>query len=431
MIIHEVQPEETIQSIADNYGVSVNKLIQDNDLQNANNLAVGQAIVIVYPKQIHIVQEGDTLADIALNYNITLIQLLRNNPFLLDRDVIYPGEAIIISYADDKMADISINGYAYPYIDRKILERNLLYLTYLSVFSYSVTAEGQINDIDDTEIIALAKAYGVAPIMIISNVTEEGSINRERLHEILVNQDIQNSLIENILTVLTAKGYYGLNFDTPYVAAEDRQLYFNFVAAITQRLNNEGFKVFVTITPNSFEAVTGEAYELVDYTSLEQLTDGVILLSYSWGYTFEVPVEAYPVYLFEALLERLLTQVSPEKITLGISSIGYIGAIPYIEGASRANAISNTNAVQLASENGAIIYYNSNNFSSYFYITNGENYLVYFHDARGINASLEIMAEYGLYRIAIWNIMYYQAQTFTVINTQYNIITVPWEGFRQ
>ncbi len=424
MIIHVVQPGETIQSIADEYGVNSARLIQDNDLTNPDNLAVGQTIVIVYPRQVHTVQEGDTLLSIAQSYGVSELQLLRNNPYLLDREYIYPGETIVIDYMDEKIGNIVTNGYAYPYIDLKILQKNLLYLTYLSVFNYVVTSNGELNEVDDMDIINLAKSYGVAPIMVLSNVTEAGNIDREMLHYILNNPDFRNNLTDNILNVLRTKGYYGINIDTPYIMTEDRQLYFNFISEITERLHSEGFKVFVTITPNSFELEAGTTYEAVDYSPLGQITDGIMILSYSWGYTSEIPVESIPFYILVLLLEYVLTQIPAEKIMIGISSIGYIWQLPYMPGVSTANSISNTNAVQLASDVGAVINYNPNNLSSYFYVTDTDNYLVYFHDVRGVDTSLRVVTEHGLMGIGIWNIMYYLAQTFLLINTQYNIDSV-------
>ncbi|MGB8451967.1 MAG: LysM peptidoglycan-binding domain-containing protein [Anaerocolumna sp.] len=421
MIIHVVQSGETINSIADEYGVNVTRLIQDNDITNADNLAIGQTILIVYPKQIHTVQEGDTLISIAGSYGVSTLQLLRNNPYLLERKFIYPGERIIIDYADDKLGNITTNGYAYPYIYKDILQKNLLYLTYLSVFNYVVAVDGGLNNIDDTEIINLAKSYGVAPIMVISNVTEEGTVDREMIHNLLISQEIMNNLIKNILSVLKTKGYYGVNLDIPYVMAEDRQLFFDFIAFIADKVHEEGFKVFITITPNSFEFDTEAGYESFNYSQLGQAADGVIILSYSWGYASEIPIEAAPLNLLVILLEYLLTQIPPEKISIGVSSIGYVWEIPYIQGVSRANSISNTNAVQLASDVGAEINYNESNLSSYFFITDSNEYLVYFHDIRSIDTSMRTMSENKLQGADIWNIMYFLTQTFFLINTQYNI----------
>lgn len=102
MIIHVVQPQETIQSIAEIYGVSAEKLIIDNELINPEDLVPGQTIVITYPQKVYIVQDGDTLESIAVMHNISVMQLLRNNPILAGREYIYPGELLVISYGTNR-----------------------------------------------------------------------------------------------------------------------------------------------------------------------------------------------------------------------------------------------------------------------------------------------------------------------------------------
>lgn len=51
---------------------------------------------------------------------IAVLQLLRNSPYLSDREFIYPGETLVISYADNIIMKLSINGYAYPFIDKDL-----------------------------------------------------------------------------------------------------------------------------------------------------------------------------------------------------------------------------------------------------------------------------------------------------------------------
>lgn len=46
MDIHVVQAEDTIFSIAEQYKVTVDQLLIDNGLENADNLVIGQTIVI-------------------------------------------------------------------------------------------------------------------------------------------------------------------------------------------------------------------------------------------------------------------------------------------------------------------------------------------------------------------------------------------------
>lgn len=159
MEIYVVQQGDTIYSIADKYGVSAAKLILDNELDYPEDLVIGQTIVITYPKQTHIVQEGDTLAGIAESYGVTVMQLLRNNPFLPTREYIYPGETIIINY--NTIDKIATHGFCYTYINHNELIKTLPNLTYLSIFNYRVTGEGElVSYSDDTEESRLPRRLG-------------------------------------------------------------------------------------------------------------------------------------------------------------------------------------------------------------------------------------------------------------------------------
>lgn len=424
MIIHVVQQGETISSIAKIYGKETDRLILENGLINPNNLAVGQTIVIVEAKQVYTVMDGDTLQGIAENNGTSVTQLLRNNPYLLDREYIYPGETIVINYKDEKKANITTNGYVFPFVDLQVLERNLLFLTYLSVYSYSVTSQGDLNDIDDINIINLAKSYGVAPIMVISNERGNGDEDKMIIHNILTNQEVKNNFIENILNVLKRKGYYAVNFNLPYINVEDRESFYDLIMETTKRFHTEGFKVFTTITPTTLELESGLGRGELDYSVLGKNSDGIILLSYDWANPTNIAAELIPFYFIRNLIKHFASILPPEKIMIGHTTIGYMWGMPYVEGVSKGNAISYSNAVLLASQTNSVIQFNSENLSSFYNITNKESFLVIFHDARGLNTYMQTIPEFGLQGLGIWNVMYELPQTFFLINTQFDIINV-------
>ena len=58
MIIHVVQQGDTIESIAERYGVSVTRLIIDNGLEEPDHLVIGQSIIVAFPELTYTVQEG-------------------------------------------------------------------------------------------------------------------------------------------------------------------------------------------------------------------------------------------------------------------------------------------------------------------------------------------------------------------------------------
>src|SRR5690554_3585477 len=94
MEIYIVQHGDTIESIANKFGLSIERLISDNGLINPLSLVEGQALVILHPKTTYTVKTGDTLETIAVNNGISLMELFRNNPFLYDRQYLYQDEIL-------------------------------------------------------------------------------------------------------------------------------------------------------------------------------------------------------------------------------------------------------------------------------------------------------------------------------------------------
>jgi len=424
MIIHVVQPGDTVNSIANEYDISVTRLIQENELRPPYNLVVGETLVILYPEVTYTVVEGDTLGNIAAAHGISLMELLRNNIYLSNREFIYPGEILVIRYRDYKLKTISIDGYAYPFIDRDILRKTLPFLTYLTIFNYKMRADGNLDDIDDEEVIQIAREYGVAPIMLLSTMTDSGIQDLSIIQSVLSSNEVQDKLIKSILFIMETKGYYGLNIDYQYIHPSDRQRFVVFVTRVTNELNIKGYRVYVTITPSTFEVETGIVYQGIDYKGLGEAANGAILLSYQWGFSYGLPIGILPFITVRKLIDFAATQISPDKIMMGIPIIGYVWQLPYIDGVTRANSISHDNAVELAKEMGSRIQYDEVSQTSFFHYINIQENIVLFKDVRGIGGLLTLTDEYNFHGIGAWNIMNFFAKMWLVINAQYDIIKV-------
>ena len=179
-----------------------------------HNLVIGETLIILYPETEYTVQPGDTLEGIAIRHNTSILELLRNNPYLSDRQYIYPGEVIVIKYKEERIRTMSINGFVYPFVNIDTLKKTLPFLTYITIYSYYYTGQGEILDINDDEIIRLSRIYGVAPIMMLSGYSRSMAEEIETTNNILLDEDIQNILINNIITRVKSKGYYGVSFNT-------------------------------------------------------------------------------------------------------------------------------------------------------------------------------------------------------------------------
>ena len=231
MLIHTVAPGETLTSIATDYNLTVSYLERINELPNEEALVVGQDIVIAYTDTIHTVSEGDTLTALSERYGVPLLLLLRNNPTIASRTpaadgsiALFPGENIIIRFSDQTASvrnPISVIGYAYPNIDREILRRTLPFLTYLSIFTYGFTFEGELITVDDSELITIARSYGTAPILLFSTLGPDGQFNNNLSSALFASSELQERIINALIQTMQEKGYYCLDIDFEFAKAVD------------------------------------------------------------------------------------------------------------------------------------------------------------------------------------------------------------------
>ena len=422
MDIHVVQPGDTIYSVAARYGVTMTQLLNDNQLPDPSRLVVGQTLVVQYPDQTYTVREGDTLTSIAAAQGLTLRQLWRNNPVLRGEDRVVPGQVLVISYQQEKEGTLSVNGYAYPFVDRGLLQRTLPYLSDLTPFTYGFTPQGELVELNDRALIAAAEQMGVRPLLHLSTLTEEGGFSNELANIVLNDQTVQDRLISNLLETMAEKGYQGLDVDFEFVYPEDARPYAQFISRLREALAPRGLPVIVALAPKVFADQPGLLYQGHNYRLLSQAADFVLLMTYEWGYTYGPPMAVAPIRNVRQVVDYALTEMPPEKIYLGIPNYGYDWPLPFRQG-SRATSISNQYAVELAARNNVAIRYDERAQAPWFrYVDgNGQEHEVWFEDARSIRAKLDLAREYGLYGVGYWNLMRPFPQNLVVLNALYNI----------
>ncbi len=421
LVIHIVRQGDSIYSLSRRYGVSIQKIIADNSLENTERLMIGQAIVVDADSVDHTVASGESLYSIARRYDTTVFRILSANPSITDPSRIRAGQVITIPLSTEKLGTIDVNGYAFPNINTTTLENTLPHLTYLSIFSYQVRPDGSLAPIQDTPLIQAAWNQNVGPMMVITNIQEGASFNSDLAHTILANPDIQNTLLENIVSTLNAKQYYGLDIDFEYIFPNDKNNYNSFIKKVVDRLHPLGYTVTTALAPKTSEGQTGLLYEAHDYATHGTLVDHVILMTYEWGYTYGPPRAVAPVNLVENVLQYAVSVIPSKKILMGIPNYGYDWTLPFVQG-SAARSLTNPGAVSLASRVGAQIMFDEEAQSPFFnYYENGKQHVVWFEDARSIQAKLRLVDQYNLGGVSYWTINSFFPQNWIVLNSMYNI----------
>lgn len=430
MQIHVVQSGETLNVIAEQYGVTPERIIIDNELPNPDNLVVGQSLGIRVPETVHTVAEGDSLFSIAEQYEVDPAQILRNNPSVAEDEVLTPGEQVVIAFEGEApIDDILINGYAYPFINRNVLRKTLSFLTYLSLFTYGFTAQGDLVAIEDTELIALGNEFGVAPIMMLAPMTPDGNFDTQIAHDMFINPEGQNALIENIIATMQEKGYVGLDIDFEFILPEDRQNFINFIANVQSRLEPLGLLTLVALAPKTSGEMTGLLYEAHDYPAIGEIADYVLLMTYEWGYLFGPPMATAPLNNVRQVLEYGISVIDPNKILMGIPNYSYDWALPFVQDETMAEALSNQESLARAAQYGVTIQFDEEAQCPFYEYTdaNGVEHIVWFDDVRSMDAKFRLIPEYGLAGAGIWQIMDFFPGMWMVVNALFNINKVEEE----
>lgn len=285
MTIHVVKSGETVNSIAESYGVSPARLASDNEVPADGALAVGQTLVIRFPAEVHTVAAGETLLSIASAYGVTQRKLWQNNWSLGGGTMLYPGQTLVISYRDETLGAATANGYAYPVIEQEMLAETP-YLTYLTPFTYGITSSGTLVLLDDDALLAMARSHGTQPVMHLSTYTEEDRFDTERATLVLTDDQLQNTLIEEIQRVMGRKGYAGLDVDFEFLPASLADAYAAFLGRLQRLLSSQGYFVWAALAPKTRSDQPGTLYEGHDYAKIGAAVDAVLLMTYEWGYTF-------------------------------------------------------------------------------------------------------------------------------------------------
>ena len=306
------------------------------------------------------------------------------------------------------MADYIVNGYAYPSISEETLNWWLPRLSWVASFSYGFTEDGELINLEDANLIIPANQAGVRPMMVLTPLDAQGNFNDNIAIRIFENPNARENLISNIEANIRNKDMGGVDFDFEYLAAEYADDYVQLIADTRQRLRPLDCLTTVALAPKVSTDQPGLLYQGHDYAGMGQAADYCLLMTYEWGYTYGPPLPVSPINSVRRVLDYGLSQIPAEKILMGMSNYGYDWKLPFVQGESKAEKLTNYQAFARAEYYGVNVEYDEEAQAPFFTYTapDGSEHIVWFENEQSWRARLALVSEYGLAGISIWNIMH-------------------------
>lgn len=427
MEIYTVKRGDTLYSVSRKLGVSANFLAIWNAIPAPYELVVGQSLLVLTPVVLYTVRAGDTYETISARTGVSKRQLFAYNPQTYGgASTLYEGQTLVLAFAEEPSYSAAFTGYAYPFIEQKILRYAVPYLSALIPFTYGFTPTGELIELDDTGLISAAKSVGTAALMHLSTLTESGSFSAERAEKLFRSPAAMDTLARNVLAEIEEKGYSGLDIDFEFIPPETALAYAEFIASLRALLSPRGYTVTAALAPKTSREQKGVLYEGHDYAAVGAAADYVLLMTYEWGYTYGPPMAVAPIPAVRSVLDYAVREIPREKIYMGLPNYGYDWILPYKQGYSRAASIGNDEAVAIARRFGAEIKFDESAKAPYFsYYSAGEQHEVWFEDARSMQAKFELIREYGFAGGGYWNVMRQFNQGFMLESAIFDI-TLPY-----
>lgn len=425
MQIHVVRTGETLPAISQMYGATVDEIVRANELPAGGGLVVGQALVIPIIGSYYTVKPGDSLYTIARKEGISAAELARINHIPLNKPL-QVGQRLYIPERPKRSAEMN----AYVETRKGTVPESLIadtrkaapQLTYLAPFSFRIQRGGSVSSPNLNDFERIARENRNTLMMVVTNI-EKTQFSTELASVILTDQTVQNKLLDNIIATARRLGFQDIHFDLERISPDERENYNAFLRKAKQRISQEGFLMSTALAPKTSAEQRGQWYTAHDYKAHGEIADFVVLMTYEWGYSGGPPLPVSPIGPVRRVLTYALSEMPASKIMMGQNLYGYDWTLPYVRG-TKAKAISPQAAIDLARKENVEIHYDEKQQAPYFNYTDdaGKRHIVWFEDARSIQAKFDLVKELSLRGVSYWKLGLPFPQNWLLIRDNFSVV---------
>lgn len=255
-------------------------------------------------------------------------------------------------------------------------------------FWYKIYANGSVSGNTNPQVLTLARQHNLWTFALVRNMAGNSVFG-----PLLNNPAACRRAIENLLTLVEANGYDGVNLDWEGIAASERHRFTEFVKELSQVFHQHGYYVTLSLPAETANNPQNSWTGAYDYKKLGQYADLLMIMAYDQHWAGGSPGPIASQQWVRSVLNYTVTQVPPKKVILGIPGYGYNW------GSNGAVALSYGQAHQLARQ-----YASSSSKNHFVYVQNGQVHSVWFENAASLLNKIQLVSGYELRGIALWRL---------------------------
>lgn len=267
---------------------------------------------------------------------------------------------------------------------------------------------GNVNSIADSSYVQAAHNQGVEVWMLVSNIVNSESSNLDTT-QILTHTSIRENAENNILSVALANGVDGINVDLEGMSSEVGDSYIQFIREMSVLCRNNGLVLSVDVPP--LFSMT----EFYDRAEMSEVADYVIVMAYDEHYVGSEAGSVASLSYSEESVKNMLTEVSADKLILGIPFYTRLWAIGS-DGSVSSTAYGMEAINNLLASKGVTANPDETSGQNYAeYMENGMTYQVWMEDAGSVGARVQLVQQNSLAGVASWAAGYETEDIWAVI----------------
>lgn len=289
---------------------------------------------------------------------------------------------------------------------------NIDKITIIAPQSFKMDAKGNIAGSVDSRVLDLAKLHNISVMPLIVNPNFDEKI----IHTVLNDSVARRKAVTTMLKLCKDNGFLGIQFDFEHIHVDDRDAFTRFVREAANALHAEGFLLSVAVIPRTADAAEPGAYQqwyfnnlsgAYDYKALAEVGDFLSIMTYNEHSRRTPPGPVAGISWMEKVIQYLLTQVPPRKISFGIPFYSYHWFADANEdgGFSDGTGIDFQQAMAILSKNKASLIWNDENKVSYaFFLRQNVFEYLFVENARSFKAKLDLIKKYKLRGFSSWRL---------------------------